>query len=81
MNKYNPTTSARHTVIFIRKSENQDLILNCPYNKISTALNPLVEYVGVKDVRTVAKAFCGYVSKKEFLNELKNCVKMYAGLV
>ena len=62
-------------------SENQDLILNCPYNKISTTLNPLVEYVGVKDVRTVAKAFCGYVSKKEFLNELKNCVKMYAGLV
>ena len=65
--------------------ENQNTIMSCPLNKITPTLSPLVEMIsikyGISDIRSIAKSFTGKYGNKNFLNELKSCVKMYAGLV
>ena len=53
--------------------QNKSLILGTPKNKVSTTLNGLFEYVGVKDMRTIA-ACVGCKYKKDFLDWLKEYV-------
>lgn len=64
---------------------NKDTVLSCPSNKIAPSLSPLVEMIntkyGISDIRSIAKSFTGKYGNKNFLNELKSCVKIYAGLV
>jgi group I intron endonuclease len=58
--------------------KNSKTILNCPMNKISTNLDPLKKLTGVDDWRTLEKAVNGKKGRKDFLEHLKNYVKMYA---
>lgn len=58
--------------------ENQELVLSCPYNKITTTLKPLLELIqnkyGIKDIRTLFICYRGVSSRKEFLDKLKNII-------
>lgn len=58
--------------------ENKELIEKCPLNKISTNLFPLLKITNIADWRTLTQAVTGSQSRKEFLNYLKNYVKIYA---
>lgn len=58
--------------------ENKELIEKCPFNKISTNLSTLLKITKIGDWRTLTQAVIKSQSRKEFLNYLKNYVKMYA---
>lgn len=58
--------------------ENKELIKKCPLNKISTNLFPLLTLTNINDWRTLTQAVINSQSRKEFLNYLKNYVKIYA---
>ena len=58
--------------------ENREIVENCPLNKISTNLMPLLKITKIDDWRTLTKAVANTQSRKEFLLYLKNYVKMYA---
>ena len=51
--------------------ENRELIMNCPYNKITTTLRPMLEYFSIKDIRNIFICF-NVQSRKELLTYLKN---------
>lgn len=53
--------------------ENSDLIINCPYNKITTTLKPMLEQFNIKDIRSIFICF-DVSSRKELLTYLKNYV-------
>lgn len=61
---------------------NSKLVLNCPFNKISTIFEPLRKEIenkfGIKDFRIICQAIIGNYSKKLFLEEVQSIVKMYA---
>jgi len=54
--------------------DNVDIVKNCPYNKISTELYGLCEYIGVKDIRTIEKAILGVYGKKKLLDYFKRLI-------
>jgi hypothetical protein len=45
--------------------------LQCPYNKITSSLKPLLDYVDCKDMRNLFVCF-NVKNRKEFLTYLKN---------
>lgn len=57
---------------------NEDVVLNCPYNKIETTLSELklilLKKYNIKDIRTIFICFDGVKNKKMLLNELKNII-------
>ena len=59
-------------------NSNSALILNCPYNKITATLAPLLSLIkskyNISDIRSLFKCF-NVTSKKEFLNYLKEYLK------
>jgi group I intron endonuclease len=57
--------------------ENKEIVINCPLNKISTNLDPLLSLVGVSDWRSLT-TILDTTSRKDFLLKLKELVKMYA---
>lgn len=63
----------RKKIIIEWAKQNKPLILATPKNKISTTLNGLFDYVGVKDMRTIA-ACVGVKYRKDFLEWLKDYV-------
>lgn len=58
--------------------QNQELVLTCPYNKISTQLSGLMKYIysiyGIKDIRSIFACFEDVNSRKELLNKLKDII-------
>ena len=59
-------------------SNNRDLVLTCPGNKISTTLTEIQDIAktqfGFSDWRCISTAICGNSSKKEMLKCLKEMV-------
>lgn len=51
--------------------DNQELILNCPYNKITPTLKPMLKYFNIQDIRNIFICF-GVKNRKELLTYLKN---------
>lgn len=72
-------TKKRNELIIEKTKEwclnNKDLILNCPFNKISITLFPLQEIMikefNISDWRSIGKAICNSASKKDLLKTLK----------
>ncbi len=60
-------------IIYEWAKNNRDLVLKCPFNKISTTLKDLFTIVNAKDMRTIMICI-GCTSKKEFLKKLKDYV-------
>lgn len=58
--------------------ENKETILNCPLNKITMQLQPLLSIIeekyNIKDIRSVMLCF-NITSRKEFILYLKNIIK------
>lgn len=50
---------------------NSQIILNCPYNKITTTLKPMLDTFNINDIRNIYVCF-DVKNKKEFLTYLKN---------
>ena len=61
--------------------QNQDLILNTPYNKTNMVIEPLAEEVfalfGVKDARVIGLHTAGVSGRKELLRHLKEHIRKY----
>ena len=57
---------------------NEDTVLNCPYNKIESTLSELklmlLEKHNIKDIRSIFICFDDVKNKKMLLNELKNVI-------
>ena len=57
---------------------NEQTVLNCPYNKIETTLyelkNILLEKYGIKDIRTIYICFDNVSNKKQLLDRLKEII-------
>lgn len=57
--------------------EHTELVLNCPYNKITSTLHELFEMLsntyGIKDIRTIFACF-NVESRKELLSQLKQII-------
>jgi len=51
--------------------DNSDIIMQCPYNKITTNLEPMLVYFGIKDIRNIFLCF-NVSSRKELLKYLKD---------
>lgn len=64
---------------------NQEIVLSCPFNKITPVLSDLSKTIhekhNVKDIRSISYSCCGTNGKREFLVWLKNIAKMYSELV
>lgn len=54
----------------IRCKQNKDLIINCPYNKITTTLQPMLNDFDINDIRTIFVCF-NVKGRKELLTYLK----------
>ena len=52
---------------------NKQLIENCPYNKITSTLSPMLDYFNINDIRSVFICF-GVHNRREFLSYLKQSV-------
>jgi len=52
-------------------TNNKDLVLNCPYNKITLVTIPLLEYLEVHDIRSLFICF-NVSSRKEFLKAIQD---------
>lgn len=50
--------------------QNKDLIINCPYNKITTTLQPMLNDFDINDIRTIFVCF-NVKGRKELLTYLK----------
>lgn len=57
---------------------NEDIVIKCPYNKITTTLEPLLNMVqekyGIKDIRSLFICYPNINSRKTFLDKLKNII-------
>ena len=57
---------------------NENIVLNCPYNKITTTLKSLLEFVqdkyDIKDIRSLFACYPNINSRKAFLDKLKNII-------
>lgn len=57
---------------------NENIVLNCPYNKITTTLKPLLEFIqdkyDIKDIRNLFACYPNINSRKAFLDKLKNII-------
>ena len=49
---------------------NCDVIKNCPYNNISKTLSPMLDYIGIRDIRAIFICFDVH-SRKDLLSYLK----------
>ena len=56
---------------------NQEVVMNCPLNKITTSLQPLIieieKQYGIKDIRSITLCF-NITSRKEFLKYLQQLI-------
>lgn len=56
----------------------ENIVLSCPYNKITPTLKPLLtlieEKYNIKDIRTLFICYEGVNSRKTFLDKLKNII-------
>ena len=61
-----------------RVFSNENIVLNCPYNKITTTLKPLLEFIqdkyDIKDIRSLFACYPNINSRKAFLDKLKNII-------
>ena len=59
-------------------TNNQEIVLNCPFNKITTQLQPLMDIVqeqyNIKDLRSIMLCF-DITSRKKFILYLQNFIK------
>ena len=51
--------------------ENKELVINCPYNKITTTLKPMLDYFQINDIRSIFICF-NVKNRKDLLTYLKN---------
>lgn len=52
-------------------TENKDIVMSCPYNKITTTLKPMLDYFEINDIRSIFICF-NVSGRKELLTYLKN---------
>jgi hypothetical protein len=67
----------RKEIILDWALKNKSIVLNCPKNKITPNLGVLLQIIGITDWRTLT-ACLDTSSRKEFLIQLQDYVKMYA---